>query len=517
MRLTVGLICAALFVVASSSDARAQNYAPTPLSAGEIIGKMVAATGQLTSGSYLVSERQRNGDGTVTQRTVEIDGSDFIALEQTGSQIDEYGRYGGLAWYRDPNGTVIPQEGETFEGSAADVAWIQKRSAKTSVSVLGLTQTAPQQYVLSFESARGDDVTAYVDAATNLLSRIEYSSHDGKWTTEYSDYHTIFGVTVAFDERDSQAGAPQNGSVARIASWTQTPTSEAAMAIPSSQPLFQVATQMTLPAQFTYQGVTTGDIVLHATIGGQSVDLVLDSGSTDFNLDPGAAARLGLTVTGKRRGSVGGPLDVSQTIVPEMTIGPLTMRNVAFTVLPVEDIGDEGARPVGLIGCDFFQSAIVGVDFKDRTLTLYPRSTFDPQALGLVAVPIRTNNCVPEVAAMIEGVHGLFLVDTGADLTLLSHSYLRKLSYVQRADDSSSMFSSTGYVEFLGGQAAVHTYVVNDFVFAGTEFRTGYVQALDSDNDVLGDDDGTIGRNVLRAFKVYFDYADGVAFFKVNQ
>lgn len=513
MRLSVRLICVAVIVVASSNAALSQAYAPTPLSADAIVSKMVAAAGRLEGGSYLISERQSNGDGTITERTIQIDGADFLALEQTGSLTIEYGRYRGEAWYRDPNGSVIEERDESIDDSSAEIAWIQDQSAHTAVRVLGVTQMQPQQYVLAFKSSSGSDVTAYVDAQTNLLSRVEYSSGSAHSEAEYSDYHTVFGATIAFDERNSETNYPQNGNSVRITAWTENPTNDAVMAVPQSQPLFAVPTQMTLPASFTYQDGSTGDIVLHARINGQDVDLILDSGATDFVLDPGAASRLGLTVTGKQRSWIGGPLDESQTVAPEMTIGNLAMHNVAFTVLPV-DVNEEGAHSAGLLGCDFFESAIVGIDLKDQTLTLYPRATFDPSALGVVAVPIRTNSCVAEAAGMFEGVRNTFLIDTGADTTLLNHSYLMQLPHAQRESDTSSIFSSVGYIRFLGGAVATHTYVIDDFVFAGVQFRTGEVDVPDV--DVIEGDGGIIGRNVLRVFKVYFDYADGLAFFKLN-
>lgn len=511
MRIGIAAICSAVFLLSAAQRAAAQEYAPTSMTAAEIVAKMTAAIGSLQSGSYLISERGVNGDGTATTVTSQIHGSDVLTLDQDGSFLTEYGRYQGHYWFRDANGNVILQRGIWSNDSSPETQWIAQQSRDVTVRVLGITTAAQAAYVLAFHSTDGDDVTAYVDVKTNLLARVDFGS---QVQMQYSDYRPIFGTTTAFDVRYTEPSTPQNSTEWRISSWTESPMSDSAMSIPQTQPLFDVPTQqMTLPARFTYADGTVGDIVLTARINGQDVNLILDSGASDFVIDPGAASQLGLTVRGKRRTSIAGPLDVSQTIVPEMSIGGLTMRNVAFTVLP-SVIEDEGVRAVGLIGCDFFAGSIVGLDFKQQTVTLYSRSSFDPAALGLDAVPLRTNGCQAQVAAMFENVPGTFVLDTGGGATVINRSYLNKLPHSIRELDTSSMDRSSDYIGFLGGAVAVNTYTVNDFIFARTLFRTGDV--IVPDNYEIGEADGIIGRNVLRIFAVYLDYADGVAFFKLN-
>jgi hypothetical protein len=342
---------------------------------------------------------------------------------------------------------------------------------------------------------------------------VTFSYRGGRSELDFSDYRALFGRTQPFHERDSEDGFPQNGSETQTLSFTQSPSNDAAMTIPPSQPLFAVSAPLTLPARFTDAQGYTGEIVLTATVNGQSLDMVLDSGASGLTLDPGAARRLGLPSYGRQTFSIGGNVDRSNTIVPQLSIGGLALRNVVFDLIPFNDT-EEGAHPVGLIGCDFFASSIVGFDFKRKTVTLYPRSTFDPTALGLEAIPIQTNDCVPRIAAMFENVRGTFLLDTGAFGTMLSQHYLAELPQAGIERDTSAMDQTPDEISFIGGSVPTQYYVVNDFVFASTRFRTGEV-AVPS-GDVLGDDAGLIGRNVLKEYVFYLDYADGLAFFKLN-
>jgi hypothetical protein len=505
----------------------ADEYAPTSLSTDQIIAKMVAATGEMQGGQYLISERAQNGDGTTTNVTTEISGADFLTLLQTGTVTAESGRYEGQYWERDANGTVLVERSGGLGGSSGDVQWLKDESGRVPVHVLGITSAAPREYALTFRMKDGTDVTAYVDVATNLLSRIEYAfSGGGHSTTAYSDYREMFGAKTAFEESDTEQGFPQNGSETKILSWTESPTSDDALAMPQSQPLFSVDSTTVLPARFTYEpdedyngdaDDILGPIVVTANVNGQSIDLALDSGSYSLVLDPGAARRLGLTVYGRRRASIGGPIDESSTVIPEMNLGGLTVRNATFDVLPFGE-NVQGANIVGLLGCDFFASAIVGLDFKKQTVTLYPRSTFDPTSMSLVAVPLRTNDCTAHVAAMFDGVPGTFTLDTGADATMVDRAYLQKLPHAVLERDTESLPEGSDYAGFIGGAVATNDYAVDDFIFAGTRFRKGDVIVPNnfSLEDTFGVD-GIIGRNVLRMFTVYLDYADGVAFFKLNR
>ena len=460
MRILLAALGAALVIALSPLGASAQSYTPTTMTPSEIIAKMVAATGQLQDGSYLITEREDYADGTVANITTEIYGSDFLTIDQHGDQTDEFGSYRGQNWDRDPNGTVIVESSASGEdNSSAYVAWVRYQSERVAMRVLGTTQTAPQAYAIAF-TADGSNATAFVDVASNRLDRLEL--YDGRKIVTFSDYRSAYGVTAAHDVRVSYPQTPQNGRELHVISLAESQTSDDAMQVPQSQPLFDVAAQASVPARFTYSDGMEGDIIVTARINGQEVNLVVDSGAPEFVIDPGAAARLGLSVHGKRRTSIAGGLDVSETLVPAMTLGDLTMHNVAFTVMPV-GIDDEGVHAVGLIGCDFFATSIVGLNFKDGTMTLYPRSSFDPTSLGVDTIPIRTNGCQAQVAAMFENVPGVFTIDTGATATVIDRGYLAKLPHSQRELDTGSMDTTEGAIGFLGGAVDVNAYVVDDF------------------------------------------------------
>jgi hypothetical protein len=60
-----------------------------------------------------------------------------------------------------------------------------------------------------------------------------------------------------------------------------------------------------------------------------------------------------------------------------------------------------GYRVVGLIGFDFLASAITEIDFKAKTLTLYPRSVFAANMAGQRALPLQLDDGLPRTKASV--------------------------------------------------------------------------------------------------------------------
>jgi hypothetical protein len=196
---------------------------------------------------------------------------------------------------------------------------------------------------------------------------------------------------------------------------------------------------------------------------------------------------LGLTTYGRSSATIGGgDVDIGSVRIPQMTIGPLQLRDVAFDTVPFDQSTDKDARLVGLMGFDFLASAITEIDFKAGTLTLYPRSAFKANVPGMRALDMQLDDGVPRVSASVEGVEGNFLVDTGAFATLAYRDFVRKLPSTPR-DPERTAIGTVG----------------------------GEMPPITSTFDIM-DYDGIIGRNALSVYQVYFDYPDRILFLKSN-
>jgi len=248
---------------------------------------------------------------------------------------------------------------------------------------------------------------------------------------------------------------------------------------------------------------------LRVTVNGRGLDFLLDSGASGLFVDPGVAHELGLTPYGRASATIGGgDVDMGRVRIPQLQIGALQMQNVVFTTSP-QDEQVEGSRIIGLMGFDLLASAITEVDFKAQTVTVYPRSQFDPAKLGLVSMPLQLDDGVPRVAASMEHVNGAFLIDTGAFSMLAYKNYVDKLPFAP--------IESNDYrIGTVGGAMNAQVRSVTDFAFAGILFRTATVVVPVESTFDISDYDAIIGRDALSAYQLYFDYADRMLYAKPN-
>jgi hypothetical protein len=497
----VALCCA--IVLCTYSASVADDYTPSDLSAAQVLAKARAAYGTLVPGSYLVIT-QSHGGGIDDTYTEHIDGKDYLTLETSGAFVDSYGRFQGQSWSQDENGTVLLRSDFAAKTDPNTLALEHPDDPAYRVTVLGITTTDPRQYVIESNPPGGSDQYRYYDAKTMLLARVVTFAKDRhKHTTDYDDYRTAFGETLAYHTHFSD-GRPDNDTDNHLDTFERDPMTNA-LPIPASRPLYTVpaGSPVTLPARFT-----RGGIVVRATINGRGLDFVLDSGSSSITLDPGVAHDLGLTPYGKRTQTVGGEVDVSRALVPQMQIGSLTLNNVTLKEIPLS-YNDGDARVVGLLGCDFIAGAVIGIDFGKSTITVYPRDGFNPLAVGAVSSrPIQVDDCIPRIATTVESIPGWFLLDTGSFATVIYQNYLDKLPHVRQSDGQISS------VQTVGGAISTRYENVSDLTFGPVAFKSASVVVPNVSIWDIRNYDGIFGRNAMQPFAIYLDYAGRVVYFK---
>ncbi len=498
----------AALVVLCPTAAFAQAYDPTPMTAVALLAKAHDARGARAPGSYMETWADHDGGVDYTETTL-ASGDDFRTTITGAGFSRAYGVYHGQHWNSDENG-VVTLRTEFREQSDPNVLAIRHADdPKYRVTVLGLTQSQPQEYVLDVNPPDGIDEHLYYDAHTFLLDRVVRFERDRyQHVTEYVGYHDEFGVQVA-QRIFSHDGRPQNDDLETLVSYERGGDT-ADLAIPDSKPLFTLDgnAPIVLPATFSASG-----IVIRAQINGRGYDFLLDSGASGLTIDPGVAHELGLAPVGRASATIGGgDVDIGNVRIPQMSIGSLQLHDVAFDTVPFDQTTDKDARLVGLMGFDFLASAIVEIDIKAKTLTLYPRSYFIKNmanAPGLHPMQLQLDDGIPRVSASVEGVPGNFLVDTGAFTMLAYRDFVARLPSAPRDTKTTS-------IETVGGEMPAMVLHLSDFSFGGILFRAAeFIEPLGSTFDIT-DYDGIIGRNVLSVYQVYFDYTDRILFLKQN-
>lgn len=490
-------LAAILLALAGSPTVRADAaYTPTTMTAAQIFKAADKAGGKLAPGTYKIVD-QSHGGGLDSTTTTFANGDDYVSTEVRGPFTSAWGSYQGQDWSQDENGIVTLDADYHQAANPDDHAIAHPDDPGSNVTVLGITKGPNPQYAVDVHPKSGEHEIRYYDQTTFHLTRVERWGGDGfRHVSTYQDYRTAFGDTRSY-HRHFDDGRADNEYDDKIVSFTKVDEAPD-FSIPKSRSLFTFPSgdPVVLPTSFA----DTSSIYVRLTINGRGLDFVLDSGASGIFIDPGVAAQLGLKTYGKNSETIGGNLDISQTIVPLVTIGNLQMKNVVFNVAPSGGDESPGTYTVGLIGYDFLASAIVGVDFKNKTVTAYPPGvspTHDP----VVKVPVQLDDGVPRVQASFEGVSGNFLMDLGAYRTILYSYYVKKLSSATNIQDDE-------IVEFVGGDVELAQYMIQDFEFGNIRFPDGkYLVSEDSTEDFDGYD-GIIGRDALAGYVLYFDYAD---------
>lgn len=492
------LSAAVIVAVFGFSTARAaETYLPTPLTPPQVFAKAAAAEGHLKHGSYHRAYEKTRG-GTVTSIDLYESGDDYVETDREGDYRWSEGSYGGKQWRQDENGVVTHVSGFTETADPFIAALAHPQANDSSMRVLGITTTQPACVVVQVTPQAGLLQQRYYDAKTFLLRRVVTGDYQGKpWTRDYGDYRTQYGLTfpqtIAYQDEH-----PENASVTRLTQFETVAPASVHAAPPQTRPLFAFSSTapVVVPAEFTSKG-----IIVRVTIEGRGLDFKLDSGASDIVLDEGVARQLGLTISDVHKGSFSGDYSAGRSRAPNFSVGSLHAQNVAITTIPFSQrIGP--TKVVGLLGGDFFASERVAVRFQNETLAVSPASNDVPPGTWSKQ-SIQVDDFVPRVHAKFNAVDGAFVVDLGADFTLLYPHFFRQFKPTSQADVLGKMEGIAGE----GVDYRRYTFSrldLGDLSFAdvGADVTTGTAfEDLDYD--------GLLGRDFLENFNLVFDYPEG--------
>jgi len=263
---------------------------------------------------------------------------------------------------------------------------------------------------------------------------------------------------------------------------------------------------------------------LEVSLGGINLRLVLDTGASGILIPRWAAARAGVTeLAGATFGGIGDnpkPSAGYHGIVDRVRIGTVELRDALISVSNQDSIGTTD----GLIGTNVFSEFLVTLDFTGRKLRLDPLPGYRPgdselhdrvtsPALQHFAPVYRFGHLLLVPTRVSDSREVLFVLDTGADRTLLSYDMAAEVSNISRNDRMR--------LQGLNGQVADLYQTGNLFLqFAGFRQRNPAMTAVDMwpQSRNLGTEvSGFLGLPVLSLFTLTLDYRDGLVHFDRQQ
>jgi hypothetical protein len=272
---------------------------------------------------------------------------------------------------------------------------------------------------------------------------------------------------------------------------------------------------VTLPADIT----SYGGIFLQARINNSPpMWFALDSGaSSPFFIDTRRAKDLGLKLQGRvTRGGGAGPssYDVAEATGLTIRISGLEYTGQSASVIALDSIEAQVGRPLdGIVGLDLFMRYVVEIDYLDNKIRLYDPKTYTYSGAG-ESIPLTLRDGHFFVAAKIEmpgrpPLEGQFVVDTGGVMvtavltTPFSQSNSLPASNQKRILDKS--------VSGLGGETRLLVTRATSFTLGNLSIRAPVVYVSQDTGGALASSDyeGLIGTEILRRFRVVFEYARG--------
>jgi hypothetical protein len=267
--------------------------------------------------------------------------------------------------------------------------------------------------------------------------------------------------------------------------------------------------------------LTGGIVIVQARFDNfpDTLNFVLDTGSSGISLDSSAAAYLGLKPVPSERTirGIAGIRKVSflynrKLHFPKMTIDSLNFHINDYTIL-TEVYGE---RIDGIIGYAVFSRYIVKVDYDSMRVTFstpgtirYPRGGYlmKPHISQLVTQPLRVKD--------EKTVSSRFLYDMGAGLCmLLSKEFVKDSNFI---DKKRKRWIKEG--EGLGGKIDMELTVIKEVKIGPYRFRNVPVFIFDDITNItqypqLG---GLLGNDLLRRFNVIMNYARGDIYILPNK
>ena len=433
-------------------------------------------------------------DGTVGSYKVNRIGRDVRETTTLGPLTYERGVLHGVHWEQNRNGITFTYPGVHEAREAISEHAFRDPTDERDVRLIG-DSTQSGAYVVEVNPPAGRREWLFIDRHTGFVLRKEWISRRRRYIASYDDYRLVEGVgePSRVHTTDSLGNEREQILVSRSFDITpdqrdiDIPASRRFVEFPERQPSVQ------LPVRFV-DGLATVRVI----VGLAAYDFLLDSGAAGIVVDPALVEQQGLERYGQRVGVTLGTFPEGTTIVPQITVGGLRMRNVVSRVVAIPFHLDERTHVMGLLGFDFFADTVVHLNYEKNLAEVLPPERFRPPA-DAPAVAIGLDDKTPTVRLHAGAANGRVVLDTGANRSVF------ETAFAERAEFAPTHVTSTMRVRGIGGVANAESARISALELGGLWERDVVADVSSAD---LGTDDvdGVLGSDLLRGYELWFDY-----------
>jgi hypothetical protein len=236
---------------------------------------------------------------------------------------------------------------------------------------------------------------------------------------------------------------------------------------------------------------------------------IFDTGASASGISSQRAAELGLKTQGQVSGSgTGGTFQASLIKGVSLSVPGAEISNQLIASFPFST--PPGFEFDGVIGYDFIKQFVVEIDYQNKIMNLYSPRSYHYSGKGEVIPLLLAAQRTPHVSTKIilEGrapVEAKLEVDTGADGTFVINSPLVKKQRLTEAILKTGQSNNNG----AGGEQKLLIGRVKAVRLGRLAFDNPPV-GLSQDTEGAGaskENDGVIGGEIFRRFKVILDYS----------
>jgi len=382
-------------------------------------------------------------------------------------------------------------------------AYLRRHAENASFGEMETRTDAGTRFaVVTATPPRGQPVELWFDPATALLARSVRVMPTTIETVSYTNYREVEGLPLPF--RISADEGTGDIDILDISEYHVNSAIDNQTFQPLRTPNDTIVAngEATVPVEIGYF------VTLEAKVNGQCPFAFLFDTGGNAILTPEAAAMLGLhpAGAGSSGGAGEGRLSVQYAKVERMDIGGVTFRDQNFFVIPLQyNTVARGQRPplAGILGPEILERLAVRLDYRNRTMTFWPRESYRHDGQG-IAAPITFSDDIPLVRAHLEGNPGDFALDTGnAGSVVVQHVWAEDHGLAEEMKRGVEMVSFGS-----GGESRNWASRVSDFELADQSFHHVVARYAEDKKGAFSSrtEAGNVGAQVLANFTLDFDY-----------
>jgi hypothetical protein len=233
--------------------------------------------------------------------------------------------------------------------------------------------------------------------------------------------------------------------------------------------------------------------------------MILDTGSPSVAVTPETAAKLAVAVrdAGTVTGAGNKAAKNGRATIATLSLGNLTFKGLDADVLDLTEIRTKlhFLRLDGIIGYPVLKRFATFVDVDDKTITFAASAPPAPPN----ATTTRFEGVLPEIHAVIDGLAGKVLVDSGdrSSLTLFG-PFAKQNGFFGRYPSRENIVTGYG----LGGPVYADVFTLPSLDVFGTHLTNVVTRASRQTGGVFAStsDSASIGTGVLKRFNIVYDY-----------